>query len=200
MTDVSCPHGPEGWEERYREGRTHWDLGAAPPCLVRLIEGLPRGRLRVLVPGAGFGHDAIAWARAGHEVTAVDFAPSAVAGLRRRAREAGVHVAVLEADVFRLPASLDGAFDAVWEQTCYCAIAPGRRAEYVEVMARALVPGGAFHGLFWHHGREGGPPYDVTPEQVRATFAVRFELVSLEPVPDSPAARGNEFLALMGRR
>jgi SAM-dependent methyltransferase len=200
MTAEACPHGREGWEQRYREGRAAWDLGAAPPCLGRLLAGLPARRLRVLVPGAGFGHDAVAWARAGHQVTAVDFAPSAVAGARARARETGVAMAVLEEDLFALPATLEGAFDAVWEQTCYCAVAPKRRDEYAAAMARALVPGGTLYGLFWNHGREGGPPYDVTPAQVRDVFASRFHLLSLEPVPDSVPARGNEFLAVFRRR
>ena len=87
-----------GWNRRYEENTARWDLGAAPPVLVQFIASLdgPReGARTVLVPGAGYGHDAIAWARAGYEVTAVDFAPLAVEGARARAAEQGVSLSYL---------------------------------------------------------------------------------------------------------
>jgi SAM-dependent methyltransferase len=127
----------------------------------------------------------------------VDFAPSALREARRLVREAGVAVEVLEGDVLALPPSLDGSFDAVWEQTCFCAIPVEERGEYAARMARALRPGGTFFGLFWNRGREGGPPFDVTPEQVRGTFGPLFEVLSIEPVALSAPPRSNEFLAKM---
>ena len=111
----------------------------------------------MLVPGAGYGHDAIAWARHGAEVTAVDFAPLAIAGLHERASKAHVHVQAMQADLFALPAELDARFDVVWEQTCLCAIDPARRPEYVSAMARVLVPAGTLYALLWNHGRERRP-------------------------------------------
>jgi SAM-dependent methyltransferase len=192
---IRDPADPAAWDARYREQNTPWDLGDAPPALRRLLGSLPPGRLRVLVPGAGPGHDAIAWARAGHDVVAVDFAPSAVAAARARARKAGVSLEVVEADVFALPPEFAGAFDVVWEQTCYCAIPLDRRRAYATAMARALKPGGVFLGLLWHHGQEGGPPFDVTVADVRGDLAEAFEEVSIEPVVDSVESRASEFLA-----
>ncbi len=205
--DLAEPEVPEGarrphdWEGRYRSGDTPWDLGGPPPVLLQVLERHPaRTRvLRVLVPGAGTGHDAIAWARAGHRVVAIDIAPAAVARARENVRRAGVSVEVLLADLFALPARLAGAFDVVWEQTCFCAIPPERRPEYVDAMASVLRPGGSFHGLFWNHGRPGGPPYDVTVGEVRASFAPRFVEVSVEPVVESVPTRRHEFLAVYRR-
>jgi SAM-dependent methyltransferase len=197
---MKCPG--HDWEGRYRSGDVPWDLGAPPPALLRLLEELAerRERLRVLVPGAGTGHDAMAWAAAGHEVTALDVAPTAVERARARARELRVLVDVVLGDLFELPASLLEAFDAVWEQTCFCAVPLDRRAAYVQAMGSALRRGGVLYGLFWHHGRPGGPPFDVTTEQVRALFASRFVEVACEPVALSAPTRSDEFLATLRRR
>ena len=97
----------ESWEQRYVEGSTGWDLGGPPPALVDLLASLGGGPRRVLVPGCGNGHDAVAWAKAGHAVVAVDYAPSAVLGTQGNAEAAGVEVDVRQADLFALPEEFD---------------------------------------------------------------------------------------------
>ena len=187
------------WEQRYRDGNTPWDLDAAPPVLEDLVASLGPTPLRVLVPGVGSGHDAIAWARAGHQVTAFDVAPLAVTRARQRVADRGLAVEVLEADLFALPVNWDATFDIVWEQTCFCAIEPVQRGSYVAAMARVLHPDGTYYGLFWNHGMPGGPPWDVTEDEVRAVFPPRFVIASLEPVTNSVPGRHPEFLTRMQR-
>ena len=199
MPDQEDLHVDSGWEARYQRGDTPWDLGAAPPVLEDLLVELGPSPLRVLVPGAGTGQDALAWARAGHTVTAVDIAPSAIAALRAAAAEAGLRVRAEVGDLFALPEGYGAAFDAVWEQTCFCAIQPGQRAAYVRAMAAALRPQGWLYGLFWNHGMEGGPPHDVSPEQVTDLFLPTFELRGREPVRVSAGTRSNEFLVRLQR-
>ena len=195
-----CPKTVAGWEQRYAEGRTAWDLGGPPPVLVREVaRRAPPPALRVLVPGAGFGHDALAWARAGHAVTAVDLAATPCRVLAERAARSGLLLDVRQADVLALPPDLRGAFDLVWEQTCLCALDPAQHAAYARAMAEALRPGGTLLGLFWNHGMTGGPPFDLTRAAVRALFA-GVEEVSLADVPDSPPGRSNEFLGTWRRR
>ncbi len=186
------------WNQRYVEGTTRWDLPAPPPALLRAIAATPP-RLRVLVPGAGRGLDAITWAEAGHEVVAIDFAPLAVASARENAAARGVAVEVLEADIFQLPEALAGTFNRVWEQTCFCAIPVERRADYVRAMAAVLKPGGKLLALLWNHGNEGGPPFDVKREDVEALFPPEFVVERVEAVPDSLAGRTPELLVEMGR-
>jgi SAM-dependent methyltransferase len=196
-TSSGCPADPvrpAHWEGRWVAGDTPWDLGAPPPVLADVIARAGPGRLRVLVPGAGGGQDAVAWARAGHDVVAVDFATTAVVRARRLAQEAGVELRVIEADVLELPPELRGAFDLVWEHTCFCALPPERRAGWVQATARALRPGGRVVALLWNHRRPGGPPFDVEPSAARASFSERFDVVSLEPVLRSAPGREGEFL------
>ncbi len=197
---LECPLSADGWEDRYKNDDTGWDLGGPPPALVKLLDDLGDVKLRVFIPGAGFGNDAIAWAAAQHRVTAVDYAPSAVAGAIEKAKAANVALEVLEHDLFDLPDTLAGSFDAVWEQTCFCAIHPDRRVAYAEAVAGVLEPGGAFYGLFWNHGVADGPPFDVTADQVRNVFGERFVIDSLDPAHESVESRNNEFVARMRLR
>ena len=186
------------WEQRYREGTTHWDQGGPPPALLRVLErqGPARAR-RVLVPGAGYGHDAFAFARAGYRVTAVDCAPSACAEMRARAQRAGLSIEVLEADVLALPEAFQGLFDLAWEQTCLCALPPERRADYVTALRRALRAEGELSALLWNHGQPGGPPYDIPPELARGLFLGPFTETAFAFVPPSPAGRRGEFLLVL---
>jgi SAM-dependent methyltransferase len=185
---------PGQWNARYAEGRdSFWDLGRAPPILDRLI-ATQTTRRRVLVPGAGHGHDAVAWARAGHGVVSFDFAPLAVESLRRRAREQGVEVDVREVDVLAPPAELRGQFDLVWEQTCLCALDPEQRRPYLQAMAQLLGPGGRMVALLWNHGNEGGPPWDMNPVLVESLVVGLFTIDRRERVTASVSAREPEWL------
>jgi methyl halide transferase len=186
-------HDPNAWNARYAEGSDRWTLEAAPPVLEQLINSIPERR-RVLVPGAGHGHDAFAWAAAGHEVVALDFAPLAVESMRRRMRETGVGFEALEADVTAPPVELRGRVDLVWEQTCLCALPPEHRRPYLEAMATLLRPGGSMIALLWNHGDEGGPPYDMPPVLVERLVTGLFSIRKRERVEARQSLRDPEYL------
>ncbi len=188
------------WDRYYQDGTLPWDLGGPPPRLVTHLRGLSGSPRRVLCPGAGRGHDAIAWAKAGHEVTAVDFSPRAVEQARALAASEGVAIEVLQADVLDLPEALRGRFALVWEHTCLCALEPDQREAYVASMAGALEAGGQLHALLWDLGREGGPPFGITPREARDRLASWFAIESLEPVEVSAAERTGEFFVVARRR
>src|SRR5262249_28414396 len=131
------------------------------------------------VPGAGRGHDARLLARRGYQVTGFDFAEAAVREARRLAEEEGVRVAFERRDVFSLATDYGGAFDAVWEYTCFCAIDPARRGG----QARA------------------GPPFPRSRGGTEADLAPRFDLLERAPPAAPPGRRGGlEGLILAGRR
>lgn len=184
---------PESWNARYAAGSDRWTLDATPPVLEQVIASY-RERHRVLVPGAGHGHDAFAWAQAGHEVVALDFAPLAVESMRRRMREVGIGFEALEADVTDPPVELRGAVDLIWEQTCLCALPPEQRRPYLEAMATVLGPGGTMVALLWNHGNEGGPPYDMSPVLVERLLTGVFSIRKRERVDASLSIRDPEYL------
>jgi SAM-dependent methyltransferase len=186
------------WNERYLAGDTGWDKGTAAPPIARMIsEGMvPKGRVAAL--GAGRGHEALKLAKAGYAVTAIDFAQAACDAIRETARRERVEIDVLQADVFELPSQL--RFDAVLEHTCFCAIDPTRRDEYVRVMTQLLDPGGRLFGLFYAHGRAGGPPFTTSEAEVREKFGPAFEFERLRVAPDSFPGRADEELEFIFRR
>jgi SAM-dependent methyltransferase len=151
------------WEARYREGRTGWQRAEVSPAL---LEWLADGTLkpgRILVPGAGRSHEPLRLAQAGFHVTTLDIAPSAVA--HQHAALAARGGAALEGDVLSfLPGE---PFDAIYEQTCLCALPPAMLADYAAQLARWLRPGGVLAALFMQTGREGGPPFDCPLPRMR---------------------------------
>jgi SAM-dependent methyltransferase len=129
------------WEDHYQQGQTPWDKGEPAPPLVDYLRGEPL-QGDILVPGCGLGHDvrAIAAATPAARVVGLDIAPTAVNSARQLPL-AG-HERYMFGNLFDLAPELRGAFDWVWEHTCYCAIPPEKRDAYVESVDTALRPGG----------------------------------------------------------
>ena len=158
----------EEWEGRYHRGETGWDRGGPSPALVDFIRVAGDAR-RVLVPGCGRGHEVVALAGRGLDVTAVDIARPAVQALEARLAERGRRARVTCADLFAWEP--DAPFDAIYEQTCLCAIPPERRADYEARLYRWLKPGGLLFALFMQTGLTGGPPFHCDLLDMRGLFA-----------------------------
>jgi hypothetical protein len=141
-----------------------------------LAEGLVTKAARLAVVGAGRGFEALEAARFVDDVTAIDFAPEAIKAMEAARAATLAPFTPLLADVLTLHQTHPRAFDAIVEHTCYCAIDPSQRDAYVTAITGALRPGGLLLGLFYNHGRSGGPPFDTTEADVRARFhAFTFE-------------------------
>src|SRR2546426_6586236 len=81
--------GGGDFEKSYATGETPWDSGIPSAELVRVLDaGLLPGKT-VLEIGCGTGTNAIALARRGYRVTAVDFVDMAVRPAREKAKQAG---------------------------------------------------------------------------------------------------------------
>ncbi len=186
------------WEADYEHKTDGWDLGGPTPVFKRLaLSGqLKPGRMIVL--GAGRGHDAREFARQGYLVTAVDFASHAVREMQQLADPAAP-VDILQHDLFTLPRELDNSFDYLLEYTCFCAIDPKRRADYADVVTRLLKPNGLYIDLaFPLDERAGGPPFAVSVPEILGLFHERgFNLSSRETPADSVSPRrGSEELLI----
>ena len=159
-------HQALDWEAKFQAGTTPWQRGELHPALTmwRANGVLQPGR--VLVPGAGRSPEPLALALAGFQVTIVDAAESAVTYQRERLR--GHDAAVEQADL--LAWKSERPFDAVYDQTCLCAMPPTVWPGYVARLHAWLRPGGVLAVLFMRTGREGGPPFDCDPVAMRALF------------------------------
>ena len=190
------------WEESYRSGRTGWDLGMPTPVFQRLAESNQFQPGKMLVICAGRGYDARMFARLGFQVTAVDFAEEAVKEMQSLL-EAEMPMEVIQADLFDLPAFMKEEFEYILEYTCFCAIDPQRRAEYIESVSSLLKPGGYYIALAFPIGqRTGGPPFVVAPDELVDPLNDRgFELITRE-VPDNsvPGREGIEELLILEKK
>ena len=196
------------WEKRYRTGDTPWEKGAPAPPLLEWLGS--RGAMQggVLVPGCGLGYDvrAIAAASPTGPVVGLDVAASALDRARQFAL-AGHETYELE-DLFDLPVELTNRFQWVFEHTCFCAIEPGRRLEYVHGVLRALQPGGVLLAIFFLNPwdpREapegGGPPFAVTREELDELFGRDFDLIEeWTPRTAYPGREGREIIRLLRKR
>ncbi len=122
-------------------GQPPWDTGVSPPELLEFIEQHRPGR--AIDIGCGTGTNVVTLARAGWQVTGVDFAPRAVKLARRRAARAGIQADVSVRDATRLD-GIEGPFDLAFDLGCFHTIPPAGRNGYLEQLERVL----ARHG-FW---------------------------------------------------
>jgi methyl halide transferase len=194
------------WQQRFAQKQTPWDRGAPGPQLTRWIDQgvIARGQ-RIAVPGCGSGHDALALARAGCEVSAIDYADAAVALTQQRLRAQSLHADVVQADVLGWqPAA---PLDAVYEQTCWCALHPDHWAAYAARLQRWLRPGGTLLLLAMQCRRDGaaqgrieGPPYHMDINAVRALLPSDLWQWPAPPYPAVPHPAGWNELAIVLQR
>jgi methyl halide transferase len=194
------------WQRRFEQHQTPWDRGAASPQLARWIDQgvIARGQ-RVAVPGCGSGHEVLALAQAGCEVIGIDYAEAAVALTRARLSSAGAVAQVAQADV--LSWQPEAPLDAVYEQTCFCALHPDHWSAYARQLQTWLQPGGRLLMLAMQCRRDGaaegrveGPPYHMDVHAVRALLPSARWQWPAPPYPALPHPAGWAELALVLER
>ena len=187
------------WEARYQLGDTPWEKGAPSPGLLDFLASNAMAG-RVAVVGCGFGNDVRAISRTGADVVGLDLASSAIMGAEKLPRTG--NELYRQADLFSLPQDLLGGFDWVFEHTCFCAIDPSRRSEYVSALDLLLKSGGHFLAVFYMTpDHEGGPPFGCTEPELVALFGERFELLrQWIPQRSYPGREGRELMRLMRKK
>ena len=136
------------WNQDYLEGHTPWDKGAPSPSLLEVItSGELPVESEVLVPGCGYGHDVRALAQAGCRVTGLDVSATALATAKLANSIDGARYQ--EADFFDAELAREKRYDVIWEHTCFCAITPDQRDDYVDAAHRLLVPQGSADRSFF---------------------------------------------------
>lgn len=170
------------WEARFQADDTPWERGGLNPAFSAWRASGALRPCRILVPGAGRSPEPLALLEAGFDVVALDLAPSAVSA---QAARLGAERAV-RADVTRWRP--DAPFDAVYDQTCLCALPPPLRPAYEARLRAWLRPGGRLFVLFMQTSRDGGPPFDCPLPAMRALFASGWSWpdTPADPVPHGP--------------
>lgn len=188
---------PEFWDTRFRDGVTPWDAGGVPPALKNWI-GRRRGRLRVLIPGAGTGYEVRLFAAHGHDVLAIDFSDAAIEAAKREL--GSLSGRVRKADFFGLQ---DGPFDVVYERAFLCALPRTLWPEWARRMAELVSPGGVLAGFFYLDDNQRGPPFGVSREGLNDLLGKAFDLTESQVLPPEqslPVFQGKEIWQVWTRR
>jgi len=166
------------WDQSYQNNETPWERGEPAPPLVEYLESHSISG-RVLVPGCGLGHDVRLVASMGCDALGVDLSETALNRARAYKDPEQGSVSYQLADMLDANNGIRGAsFDYVFEHTCFCAIDPGLRKDYVNAVQRHLKPRGYFLAiLFTNLDDPEGPPFATSHAEVENLYSPVFEIV-----------------------
>ena len=157
------------WEGRYQGGTAGWERHGLNPAFLSWRASGTLKPCSILVPGGGRSLEPLALAEAGFEVTVVDAAPSAVAAQRAHFDRLNLRAKAEQADLFEWdPVS---PFEAIYDQSCLCALPPGLWRSYARRLHRWLRPDARLFILFMQSDRPNGPPFHCDLGAMRRLFA-----------------------------
>lgn len=167
------------WNRRYAEHP--WPTEPDASLVERVASLAPR---RALDLGCGTGRNALWLARQGWRVTGVDASSVGLDMALRSARDSGVDLDVVEADLLQYRPAPQ-AFDLVVVANIH--LAPEHRTEFYARASAAVAPGGHLF-VTGHHldslGRTGPPdPQRLFTLEMVAEFAPGLEIDSLTQEP-----------------
>ena len=133
-----------------------WDSGISPPELHEFIKTHEAGRAIDL--GCGTGTNVITLAKAGWQVTGVDFASRAIYTARGKLKKENVQADLHVGDVTKLK-GINGPFDLVLDIGCFHGLPQNGMQDYLTQLDRILTPNGFWlmYGFFKPSPLQSGP-------------------------------------------
>ncbi|PIF00595.1 MAG: SAM-dependent methyltransferase [Maribacter sp.] len=180
------------WNNRYNDNKVGWDIGYVSPPLKAYIDQLTDKETKILIPGAGNGHEAEYLFSKGFTNThVIDIAARPLKNLKERVPSFPDNQLV-HTDFFDFKPS---GFDLILEQTFFCALDPSLRKAYASKMHDLLKAKGKLAGLLFDAPfSSDGPPFGGNREGYRAIFDGIFSIKVLETAYNSIEPRkGNEL-------
>ena len=159
----------EFWQRHYLAGTMGWDRGDVHPALPAWIECGELSPCQIVVPGCGHGHEVVYLCERRFDVTAIDYAAEPIEYLSGRLTKENLSATLVHRDLFCFEPTQP--FDAVYEQTCLCALQPDLRASFEDRVFKWLRPGGKLFLLMVQTEIEKGPPYHCDPGEMEQLFS-----------------------------
>jgi len=175
LDDTKMVEQTSFWDQKYEsDQKPGWELGTHHPSLPHIASNLKLSKSRILILGCGSGNDAAYFASLGHIVTAVDFSKIAIDAAKKKYGHFS-NINWIQGDIFdpHLPVS-NGAFDIVFEHTCFCAINPKKRNELVTLWSNKLHDQGYLLGIFFIMWRTAHPPFGATEWEIKKRTENKF--------------------------
>ncbi|KEO72614.1 class I SAM-dependent methyltransferase [Anditalea andensis] len=179
------------WTERYLQHDTGWDAGSITLPIKQYLDQLKDKSVKILVPGAGNGHEAAYAFHNGFEnVHILDFSPVPLDNFIKEYPNFPKEQIHLE-DFFLHHLK----YDLVLEQTFFCSLNPSMRKNYVKKMKDILFPKGKLVGLLFDtYFNKQGPPFGGTKDEYHSLFKSDFTIGIMDPCFNSiPPRQGREL-------
>ncbi|CAI8942957.1 MULTISPECIES: class I SAM-dependent methyltransferase [Bacillus] len=166
MLDSLLREPTQFWDDFYsnREKGVPFFTNKPDENLVNYFEKKLLNPGKVLELGCGPGRNAIYFAEKGCLVDAVDLSQESIQWATERAKEKNVNINFIYNNIFDLQIE-EGTYDIVYDSGCFHHIAPHRRMSYIDLVKKALKPGGYFAITCFVQGGELGGA-DITDWEV----------------------------------
>ena len=137
-------------------GQPKWDTGISPPELLDFID--THKPARAIDIGCGTGTNVITLAKAGWQVTGVDFAPRAIQHAKRKIEAARVRAELFVNDATKLR-GISSPYDFALDLGCFHGIPKDGQSKYLKQLDRILAPNGFWlmYGFFKSDSQHAGP-------------------------------------------
>lgn len=191
----------EFWEQKYQADEAGWNIKSATPAFLDILENPILAECKkILVLGCGFGYDAVAAAKKGFEVTAIDISSTAILQAKKIADEENVKINFILDDLFLFDENVK--YDIIYDYVMYCAINPDKRKEYSEKVSSLLNTNGLFLSIFFPvENKIGGPPFGVDMNEVENLFGKNMELfLSTTEIRSIKPRAGREHLQIYRKK
>jgi len=183
------------WTDRYRLGRTGWDIGFASPPILQYLDQIENKELALLIPGAGNAYEVeYAFNQGFQNVVLLDISSEPIQKFKERNTDFPAEQ-MLVTDFF----DHQGQYDLIIEQTFFCALEPHLRPHYVSKMKSLLKPGGKLVGVWFDREFDfKGPPFGGNRSEYLALFEPEFKIITAAPCFNSiPERLGSELFLIL---
>ena len=142
-------------------GQPKWDTGISPPELLEFIKNHAHVPTRAIDIGCGTGTNVITLAKAGWQVTGVDFAPRAIRLAKQKLDSSNVQADLRVSDVTNLR-GVNGPYEFALDIGCFHSIQKDGKARYLKELDRILAPNGFWlmYGFLKPDARQTGTGLD----------------------------------------
>ena len=186
------------WTQRYKKDKTGWDIGYVSTPIKAYIDQLTDTSLKILVPGAGNGHEVeYLWQEGFKNVHILDI--SEIPLNRFKKRNPGFPKKQIHCSDFF---EFEGQYDLIIEQTFFCSMVPTyeNRAAYAKHMSELLKPNGKLVGLWFDIPLTGDMkkrPFGGNKDLYISYLSPFFKIITFDRCYNSIVPRqGNELFGI----
>ena len=185
------------WNEKYLFNATGWDAKTITTPIKEYIDQLEDKSIKILIPGAGYGHEAAYIYDQGFKNTFLnEWSEEAVKRFTSKYPNfPKSHI--IQGDFF----AIEDCFNLIIEQTFFCALHPSLRSDYSEKTASLLSSQGKLVGvLFDFPLTENGPPFGGDRASYLSIIGEHYEIIMLEKCYNSILPRKDTELFMIAQK